>query len=393
MTRPAWRSATLCVHGPHVPGGGTPLVAPIVRSSIFRLDDAIYAERAAGHPERTHVYTRETNPTLERVEGRLAALEGAERALVFASGMAALHAILMAALEKEDRVLVFRQIYGGTLELVRELAPRLSVEFDVVDGGDRAALRRAADERTKLVLCESISNPLTSVADLPAIAAVLAERAPRAQLVVDATLASPVSQRPLELGAHVVFHSATKALGGHSDLIGGVVAGNGEFLQRCWRWRTKAGGCMDPEPAYLLDRGLKTLGLRVRAQSENALAVARFLAGHPKVERVHYCGLEEDPGHGLAKKLLRFTGGLLSFVVRGGDEASLAFIRRLTLFSEAASLGSVESLANRPRDLSHVALSAEERRAAGIVPGLVRLSVGIEDPEDLVADLGAALGD
>lgn len=391
MNRRAPRPATLCIHGTRNRTGGTPLVAPIVRSSIFQLDDAIYAERAAGHPERTHVYTRETNPTLEAVEARLAALEGAQRALVFASGMAALHAVLMATLERGDEVLVFRQIYGGTIELCRELLPRLGVALALVDVNDWRALEREAGPRTRLVLCESISNPLTAVADLPRLAALLRERAPRAAIAVDATLASPIAQRPLEHGAAVVWHSATKVLAGHSDLIGGVVAGNGELMDRVWKWRYHAGGCMDPEAAFLLDRGLKTLGLRVRAHSENALAVARFLAGHPEVAQVNYCGLESHPHHALARSLLAHTGGLLSFVVKRGDEAALALLRRLTLFAEAASLGSVESLANRPRDLSHAALSEEERAKAGIAPGLVRVSVGIEDPDDLIADLGGAL--
>jgi len=391
-TRPeALRPATLCVRSARAHASGDPLVPPIVRSSIFVCDDATYAERAAGRGDRARCYTRENNPTLEAVEERLARLEGAERALAFASGQAALHALLMAALERGQRVVVFRQIYGGTIDLLKRLCPKLDVELALVEVNDLEALARHCDGRLRLVVCESLSNPLTAVADLPRVAELLRARAPNALLAVDATLASPVAQTPLALGADVLWHSATKYLGGHSDLIGGVVAGRVPFLHEVWSWRTKAGGCMDPDPAYLMDRGLRTLALRVAAHSANALSVARFLEGHARVERVHYCGLASHPQHALARALLRYTGGLLSFVVRGGDGAALALIRRLELFSEAASLGGVESLASRPRDLSQVALSEGERAAAGLAPGLVRLSVGIEDAADLVADLAQAL--
>jgi cystathionine beta-lyase/cystathionine gamma-synthase len=385
------RPATRCVHGGET-GAGAPLVPPIVRSAIFRMDDAAYAERAAGRGDRARCYTRETNPTIEAVEARLAALEGAERALVFASGQAALHALWMATLARGDRVVLFRQIYGGTVDLAKLLLPRLGVEFERIDANDLVALERLCDERLRIVQCESLSNPLTLVADLPRLAALLAARAPRALLAVDATLASPIGQRPLNLGAHLVHHSATKYLGGHSDLIGGVVTGSEAHLRPVWLWRTKAGGCMDPDAAYLLDRGVRTLALRVAAQSASALRLARRLARHPRVLSVHHCGLEAHPHHALARALLEHTGGLFSFVVRGGDDEALRVIRRLRLFAEAASLGGVESLASRPRDLSQVGLSAEERALAGLEPGLVRLSVGIEDPADLEADLLSALG-
>jgi cystathionine beta-lyase/cystathionine gamma-synthase len=390
----ALRPATLCVHaGPG--SAGAPLVPPIVRSSTFRLDDEVYAERAAGRAAHTLCYARETNPTVEAAEARVAALEGAERSLVFASGQAALHALLMATLERGQRVLLFRQIYGGTFDLCRLLLPRLGVELELIDANDLAALERSCDERLRLVLCESLSNPLNCVADLPRVSARLRERAPHALLAVDATLASPLGQRPLALGADLVYHSATKYLGGHSDLIGGVLSGSSERLQAAWLWRTKAGGCMDPEPAYLLDRGIRTLALRLAAQSASALALARFLERHPRVARVHHCGLASHPHHALARELLRHTGGLFSFVVRAGsgdaDAEALRVIRRLELFAEAASLGGVESLASRPRDLSQVHLSAEERLRAGLEPGLIRLSVGIEDPLDLEEDLARAL--
>ncbi|NOT31551.1 MAG: aminotransferase class I/II-fold pyridoxal phosphate-dependent enzyme [Planctomycetes bacterium] len=390
----ALRPASLCVHVA-TGAAGAGLVPAIVRSSTFRLDDTVYAERAAGRAERTLCYTRETNPTLEAVEARIAALEGAERSLVFASGQAALHALLLSTLERGERVLLFRQIYGGTVDLCRLLCPRLGVELEFIDANDLDALAPLCDGALRLVLCESLSNPLNCVADLPRLAALLRARAPRAILGVDATLASPLGQRPLELGAQLVYHSATKYLGGHSDLIGGVLSGSAERVKAAWLWRTKAGGCMDPEPAYLLDRGIRTLALRLAAQSATALALARFLERHPRVARVHYCGLDSHPHHALARELLHHTGGLFSFVLRAAtgdaDAEALRVIRRLELFTEAASLGGVESLASRPRDLSQVGLSAEERLRAGLEPGLIRLSVGIEDPLDLEEDLARAL--
>jgi len=389
-TSPVLRPATLCVHGGRAPGE-LGLVPPIVRSSTFRLDEGVHAERAAGRADRSLCYGREHNPTVAAVEARLACLEGAERSLLFASGQAALHAVLLAGVQAGGRVAMQRQIYGGTQGLCRRLLPRLGVELELFDVHDLDALAQLADARLQLVLCESLSNPLTAVADLPAVARLLAARAPGARLVVDATLASPLAQRPLTLGANVVTHSATKYLGGHSDLIGGLVSGDEAFLRECWSWRTQAGGCLDPQAAYLLARGLSTLALRVPRQSETALELARFLAAHPAVERVHHCGLESDPFHAAAQRLLQHTGGLFSFVVRGGDEAARRFLSRLRLFTEAASLGGVESLISRPRDLSQVGLTEAERAAAGIAPGLVRLAVGVEDGRDLRADLEQAL--
>jgi len=383
------RLGTLCVHGGlEGRAAGQPLVPSIERSVSFRLDDAAYELRRAGRTDESRVYARETSPTLEALEERLRLLEGAERALVFASGTAALHALAMATLERGDNVVAVRQLYGGTFALLRLLLPKLGVDLRTVAFDESAQWERAVDEHTRLFLCESISNPLTSVVDVTAAAEVVRRRsAGRARVAVDATLATPIGQRPLALGADVVWHSATKYLGGHGDLTGGVIAGGGELVRSIWQWRTTAGGCLDPEAAFLLARGLTTLRVRMGAHAENALAVARALAEHPRVERVHFCGLEGEPG-----RLLESPGGLLSFVVAGGDEEALGVIRRLRVFTEAASLGCVESLATRPVDLSHAYLSEEERVAAGVVPGMVRLAVGLEDQRDLVADLLGALG-
>jgi len=367
-------------------------VTPLVRATAFLLGDEAYRLRLAGEGDRARVYTRETNPTVESAEAHLAALDGAERALLFASGMGALHALCLATLAKGDRVVAARQLYGGSFALFSELVPRLGGELAAFDVDDLGGLASLLDERVGLVFCESISNPLTAVADVPAIAALVRERAPRAVLAVDASLASPVAQRPLELGADVVHHSATKYLGGHSDVTLGALCGDAERMHAVWAWRTRSGTNADPDAAALLERGMRTLALRVRAQTENALAIARHLEAHPKVRRVDYCGLESSPHHDLAQRLLDSTSGLLSFVVAGGDDEAKRVLRRLRLWSEAATLGGVESLAIRPRDMSHAGLSDEERAAAGIEDGCLRLSVGIEDARDLIADLDRALG-
>jgi methionine-gamma-lyase len=371
--------------------GGDPLVVPLVRSNNYHLDAEAYEKRAGGL-DRSFVYSRETNPTIEVVERRIAALEGAERALVFASGMAAFHAVLLAFLRSGDQVVHMRQIYGGTRYILSALAPRMAFERIEVDVEDLDQLADCLNEKTRMVVCESISNPLNAVADLPALRSLLSAKAPRALLVVDATLATPIAQRPLEYGADIVFHSASKYLGGHSDLVAGVVSGRRELMNEIFHWRTHGGACMDPAGAYILDRGIKTLALRMRAHTEGALLVAKYLDAHPRVLAVHYCGLPTDPAHQRAERLLDLTGGLLGFVVEGGDEAATRLLRRFRCISEAASLGSVETLASRPRDLSQSGLSEAELRAVGIADGLVRLCVGIEAPVDLMADLSQALG-
>jgi len=387
---PVHRLATRCVQAGYRATASSPgVVTPIERSSTFLADDQVYALRGSGAQAEALLYTRETNPTLERLEARIAALEGAERALSFASGMAALHAALLSMVERGDRVACDRQVYGGTRELLAELAPRLGAELALVDLDDPGQRDEVLAPPTRLVLVESLANPTLKVADLPSIAR--AARAHGARVLVDATFATPILQRPLALGADVVVHSATKYLGGHSDLVGGVAAGSRERMGPVAGWRAKAGGCMDPGVAFLVERGVKTLALRMRAHSDGARRIAAFLEAHPAVERVLYPGLASHPSHALARDLLDDTGGVLSFCVPGGDAAALALVRRLELFVEAASLGGVESLASLPHLASHQNLSAAERATVGIPPGTVRLSVGIEDPDDLVEDLRGAL--
>lgn len=381
--------STRCVHAGHRPDAAAPwLTTPVVRSSTFLQHPGAHALTDAGRWDEAWVYSRYGNPTVAAVEEHLAQLEGAEGCLLFGSGVAALHAALVAAAPPDGTVAMASQIYGGTRSILEaELAPRGLgvVEFDLarpetLDGlGDVSA-----------VIVESLSNPNLLVADLLAIAARCRDRG--ATLVVDATFATPLLQRPLELGADLVVHSATKALGGHSDLTAGVVAGRGERLERVRAVRKHLGAVLDPAPAALLERGLKTLALRVRAQVAGASALAQALEGHPQVEAVHYPGLESHPQHALAGELLSGPGSVLSFVHAGGDPALRPLVGRLGLALDAPSLGGVETLVSLPAFMSHVGLDAAARARAGIVPGLVRVAVGIEDAPDLIADFEQALG-
>ncbi|MFN0007406.1 MAG: trans-sulfuration enzyme family protein [Planctomycetota bacterium] len=391
-SRPAasMRPATACVHAGHRADARTrDIVAPISQSATFLLDDQAYAKMLGGRVEEALIYSRIRNPTLDVVQRRLAALDGAEACLVFASGMAAIHSVAMSLLKPGDRIVAHRDLYGSTWDLFLNFLAPLGIETVLADLDDEETRARALAKGAAMVYCESISNPTMTVADVPAIAK--AARAAGARLVVDATFATPILQRPLELGADVVLHSATKYLGGHSDLIGGAACGSAEILRGAFRWLQLGGGCMDPHAAFLLDRGIKTLPLRMRAHVENAGRLAARLVEHPRVLSVLYPGLPGHRSYARAKSLLAAPGGMLSFVVEGGDASALRFVRGLELALEASSLGGVETLVSLPFNTSHVKLSPAERSSAGIPPGLVRVSVGIEDADDLIADFVRAL--
>jgi cystathionine beta-lyase/cystathionine gamma-synthase len=385
------KPATVCIHGGYRASATTPaVVMPVVHSTTFRLDDEAYARMLTGRTHEALIYTRIANPTLDVVQARIAALEGAERALVFASGMAAIHAAVMSCVESGSRLVAHKEIYGSSWDLFANLLAPLGVEAHFDDLADPAELaREIAAAKPAVVYAESISNPSMSVADLPAIAAVARKHG--AAFVVDATFATPMLQHPLALGADLVVHSATKYLGGHSDLIGGCVSGSQQRMARVFRWMQLAGGCMDPNAAFLLDRGLKTLPLRMPAHVSNATRIARWLELHPRVESVLYPGLVSHPSHAVGQRVLSGPGGMLSFAVEGGDAAALKFVRALSLAIEASSLGGVETLVSLPFNTSHARMSAEQRAECGIPPGLVRVSVGIEDAQDLIDDFENAL--
>ena len=336
-----------------------------------------------------HIYGRNTNPTVAAFEEKVRDLEGAEAATSFASGMAAISNTLFTLLSPGDRVVSVKDTYGGTNKLFVEFLPRFQIDVTLCDTIDHAAIEAAVARGCKLLYLESPTNPTIKIVDIARLAAA-AHRA-GALVVVDNTFATPINQRPLELGADLVIHSATKFLGGHADALGGVVCGTRELVQRIYHFREINGACLEPMSAYLLLRGMKTLHLRIRQQNENALQIARFLAAHPRVRKVFYPGLETHENHDIARRQMSGFGGVLSFALDGGFDAVKAFLPQLRYANLAANLGAVETVAGPPATTSHVESTPEERAASGIPEALIRYSVGIEDAQDLIADLRRAL--
>ena len=381
--------STAAIHtGETKHGIGAPVATPIIRTSTFTFSSTAEMKRWAEGKSKAYIYTRYGNPTLAVAEAKLAKLEGGEAAVVTASGMAAISSALLAVLASGDELIATRQLYGGSYRLMRDILPRLGIRVHHVET-DLAGLERLVNARTRALYVETPTNPTLRVVDLRRAVAL----ARRYQLVslIDNTFASPILQKPLEAGFDIVLHSATKYLAGHSDLIAGAAIGNRAWMERVRSMVIYLGGSMDPGAAYLLIRGLKTLELRVWRQCENAQAVARFLARHPKVARVHYPGLPGHPDHGLARRQMRGFGAMLAFDLRGGLGAARRFCDRVRVFLLAASLGGVESLVVLPIYTSHYRMSRAELAAAGVEPGTVRVSVGLEDPADLIADLKQAL--
>jgi len=384
------RPHTLAVHGPgpHAPG---PQSTPIVRSSTFSFEtlEAMLDAQARG-PDGAF-YQRTGHPTLRAVERRLAALEGAEDGLLFASGMAAVTAALLSLLPAGGHVVALAQCYGGTLNALRWGAERLGWTFDLVDAREPEGWASAFRAPTRIFHVESPTNPTLCVVDLAAAAA-LAHRH-GALLTVDNTFASPVGQQPLALGADLVVHSATKSIGGHADLLAGAALGSAAVIAEVQRTRHTFGAVPDPATAWLIERSLKTLPLRVERANANALELARRLAADARVPAVHYPGLPGHPGHDVAARQMALGfGHVLSFEAPGGLEGARATLEALRLIQHAPSLGGVETLAVLPALTSNHRLPPEERAAAGLGDGLVRIAVGIEDVEDLWDDLAAALG-
>ena len=364
-------------------------VPPVFHGVTFAHDD-LDEWAAVGAGERPgHIYSRNTNPTVELFERKLAALEGAERATAFATGMAAISNTLFTLLEPGARVVSVKDTYGGTNRIFTEFLPRWDVDVALCETEDHDAIEAAIDEGADVIYLETPTNPTLKVLDIRRLAA--AGRDAGAVVVVDNTFATPINQRPLGLGADLVLHSATKFLGGHSDAMGGVVAGAADAVEPIFRFREINGAALGAHSAFLLARGLRTLELRVTRQNANALQVARFLERHPAVETVFYPGLQDHPHHDIARRQMTGFGGVLAFALKDGLDAVRRVLSRLRLAHTAASLGSVATLVGPPATTSHVELTAEQRAAAGIPESLVRYSVGIENGDDLVADLRAAL--
>jgi methionine-gamma-lyase len=381
--------ATLAIHaGQEKFRIGASVGVEIARTANFTFANTEEMKRWAQGKSSAYIYTRYGNPTLTIAEKKLAALEGAEAAVVTASGMAAISSALLSVLKAGDEVIATRQVYGGTYRLMRDVFPRMAIVVRHV-GSDLAGIERLISPRTKALYIETPTNPTLRLVDLKKAIAFAKEW----DLIslIDNTFASPVLQKPIEMGFDIVLHSATKYLAGHSDVIAGAAAGSYALMKKVRDLIINLGGSMDPEAAFLLIRGMKTLELRVRRQCATAMIVARYLAQHPKVARVHYPGLPSHPDHLLAKRQMRGFGAMLAFDLKGGLSAARHFGDRTRIFLLAASLGAAESLVVLPIYSSHYNMSLAELRGAGVEPGTVRVSVGLEDPEDLLEDLRQAL--
>jgi cystathionine gamma-synthase len=335
------------------------------------------------------IYGRNTNPTVAVFEEKLRQLEGAEAATSFATGMAAISNTLFALLAPGDRVVSVKDTYGGTNRVFLEFLPRWRVQVALCDTTDHDAIEAEVGKGCRILYLETPTNPTLTVLDLARLSA--AGRAVGAMVVVDNTFATPINTNPLALGADLVLHSATKFLGGHADALGGVVCGSAGLVARIFHYREITGATLDPMSAYLLLRGMKTLHLRVQRQNESALRIARVLEAHPFVARVFYPGLDSHEGHAIARRQMRGFGGVISFTLRGDFDTVRDFLPRLRYAHRAANLGAVETVVGPPATTSHVECTPDQRAAMGIPEALVRYSVGIEDPDDLITDLRQAL--
>ncbi|HMA28977.1 MAG TPA: cystathionine gamma-synthase [Thermoanaerobaculia bacterium] len=381
--------ATACVHAGQEPEPVTGAVAvPIFQTST-------YVQESFGKPRQGYEYARTKNPTRLALETQLAALEGGAVAHAFASGMAAETSLMLSLVKAGDHVLVSRNTYGGTYRFFSKILANFGLTFDYVDTTDPETVRAAVTKATRMLFVETPTNPTMEISDLEALAAVAKDASKRIgakiRVVVDNTFATPFFQRPLALGCDVVVHSTTKYLNGHSDSVGGAVIcadpGDGEkigFTQNA------AGAILSPFDSFLVSRGIKTLPVRMRAHDANGRAVAEWLASHPKVKKVFYPGLRSHPGHAVAARQMSGFGGMISFDL-GSVEAVKSLLDRVVVCALGESLGGVESLISHPASMTHASVEPEERVRRGITPGLVRVSVGIEDVEDILQDLENAL--
>lgn len=385
-----YRHATRAIHAgePVRHGVDVPVTAQIVRSSTFTFSSTAEIKKWAEGKSHAYIYSRYGNPTLAVAEGKIAALEGAEAAVVTSSGMAAISHTLLSLLSEGDEMISTSQVYGGTYRLQRDVLARLGIAVKHVDSS-LEGVEQLVTEKTKALYVETPTNPTLHLVDLRRASAFAKKH--NLVSVADNTFATPMLQNPLQYGFDIVIHSVTKGLSGHSDLLGGVAVGSKQLIEPVRQMVIALGGCMDPEVAFLLARGVKTLAVRIERQCASALRVAKFLEQHRKVERVHYPGLKSHRDHLLAKRQMRGFGSMLAFDLKGGLPAARRFCDRVKVFLLAVSLGGVESLVVLPIYSSHYRMSAQELRRAGVKPGTVRVSIGLEDPEDLIEDLRQAL--
>jgi cystathionine beta-lyase/cystathionine gamma-synthase len=363
-----------------------PLATPIYQTSTFEVTDNEQQLRAT---PTDMFYTRYGNPTNTVAESAIAELEGADAALVFGAGMNAITTSIMALLKSGDHIVAQRDIYGGTIKFFSQWLPKFGVDVTFVDTVDYDQHEKAIRPNTRLLYLESPTNPTLRVVDLRKAEAIGKKH--KLITMIDSTFATPINQRPIEFGIDLVMHSGTKYFAGHSDLICGIMAGRGDLIEQIHHTRTVLGGNMDPHAAWLLLRGIKTIAVRVERQNQNAMRVAQFLAKHSKVKTVNYPFLESHPQHRIATEQMRGGGGMLSFEVEGTGQDACRVSEALRLFTLAPSLGGVDSLVSIPVLTSHAMISADQRKKMGVSEQLIRISVGIENVEDLIADLDQAL--
>lgn len=389
-TRPAsWHDETIALHGDAALAHDAAVVAPIHYSATFRADSAQAFAAMANATRPAGLYTRYGNPVHKRVEAILAELEGTPTALLMASGMGAISTTVLALVSKGDHVVAQQRHYMSTTKLFEEVLPRFGVEVSIVEQTDTAAIAAALRPDTRLIMLETPANPTLSLTDLAAVAELAKARG--IITIADNTFASPLNQRPHELGVDIVVHSATKYFGGHHDITAGAVCCSQEHAELIWKMHVTLGSVLSPMDAWLLLRGLRTLPLRMERINANALALAAWLEQQPQVERVHYPGLPSHPQHALALRQMKGYGAVIAFSVKGGFDATSSFVASLRLATHAVSLGGVETLAVHTAAMWAGTMTEAQMQAAGIEPNFVRMSVGVEHIEDLKADIGRAL--
>lgn len=384
-----WGFATKAIHGGKSPDAHQSVVPPIYQTATFYYETAEDGARLGQEIPPGYIYSRWGNPTTRVLEDKIALLEGAEEALATASGMAAISTAVLASVKRGEHVIAHRALYQATYQLFTEILPAFGVETTLLDEPDPESFERALRPTTRLLYLETPNNPLLGITDIAAIVALA--RGHGARTIADNTFATPYNQRPLTLGVDVVVHSATKALGGHHDVTAGVLAGSSAFMAQARKWLRIFGGTIDPFGAWLVIRGLQTLGLRVERQNANALRLAGVLAAHPNVAQVHYPGLRAHPGHEIARRQMQGFGSMMSIEVRGGLQGGIRTFEALRVATRAVSLGGVSTLVTHPASTTSVQIPKPVREAAGISDGLIRLSVGIEEIEDLIRDFEDAL--
>lgn len=388
-----WTAAsdsTIAVHAGTVDDETTGAIGtPIYQTSTFTLGENEYAAVEEGHARDRFIYTRYGNPSQWAVQNKLAALEGAESAIVFSSGMAAITASVMALLDKGAHVVASNELYGGSYNLFNHEFPTFGLSVSYVDPTNYEAIEAAIQPNTQILYFEVLTNPLLKLIDISRLAKIAKKH--NLRLVVDSTFVTPIGCKSLELGADLVIHSCTKYLNGHSDLVAGCVMGSRKLVDMVWPRLLNYGGSLDPHAAFMLERGLKTLAIRMKAHQESAHKLAEYLETHPKTSAVKYPLLASYPQRDLAQKMLKNGSGMITFEVEGGDKAAIKLLSLLKLARQATSLGGVESLVSLPFNTSHASSTLKQRINMGILPGCIRLSVGIEDADDLIADFKQAL--